>query len=127
MYHAISMHFARSGFLTFISYPAVGPGIFAPVGSLVPAALGAVRKGGRVVCGGIHMTDIPSMPYRLLWGERELVSVANLTRRDGQEFPRLAGRIGMEAKTIVYPLREANRALDDLRQGRVDGAAVLVP
>ncbi|MHA3902589.1 zinc-dependent alcohol dehydrogenase family protein [Castellaniella sp. WN] len=79
--------------------------IFAPVGSLVPAALGAVRKGGRVVCGGIHMTDIPSMPYRLLWGERELVSVANLTRRDGQEFLRLAGRIGMEPKTTIYASR----------------------
>lgn len=101
--------------------------IFAPVGSLVPVALGAVRKGGRVVCGGIHMSDIPSMPYRLLWAERELVSVANLTRRDGREFLELAGRIGIEPTTTLYELRDANRALDDLRRGRVDGAAVLIP
>ncbi len=107
--------------------PLDGAIIFAPVGSLVPAALGAVRKGGRVVCGGIHMSDIPSMPYRLLWGERELVSVANLTRRDGREFLELAGRIGIAPKTTPYALRDANRALDDLRQGRIDGAAVLVP
>ncbi len=107
--------------------PLDGAIIFAPVGSLVPAALAAVRKGGRVVCGGIHMTDIPSMPYRLLWGERSLVSVANLTRRDGREFLELAGRIGIAPKTTVYALRDANRALDDLRQGRIDGAAVLVP
>ncbi|CAM5216606.1 alcohol dehydrogenase OS=Castellaniella defragrans OX=75697 GN=HNR28_002801 PE=3 SV=1 [Castellaniella defragrans] len=101
--------------------------VFAPVGSLVPTALSAIRKGGRVVCGGIHMTDIPPMPYRLLWGERELVSVANLTRRDGQEFLRLASRISMHPKSTIYALCEANRALDDLRQGRIDGVAVLVP
>lgn len=93
----------------------------------MPAALSAIRKGGRVVCGGIHMTDIPSMPYQLLWGERELVSVANLTRRDGQEFLQLASRIGIKPKTTIYALREANRALDDLRQGRIDGVAVIVP
>lgn len=107
--------------------PLDGAIIFAPVGALVPAALKAVRKGGRVVCGGIHMTDIPSMPYSQLWGERELVSVANLTRRDGLEFLDLAGRIGIEPKTTRYALREANRALEDLRAGRVEGAAVLVP
>ncbi len=107
--------------------PLDGAILFAPVGALVPAALKAVRKGGRVVCGGIHMSDIPSMPYSLLWGERELVSVANLTRRDGREFLGIAGRIGIEPKTTRYALREANRALDDLRAGRIEGAAVLVP
>ncbi len=101
--------------------------IFAPDGSLVPSALSVIRKGGRVVCGGIHMTDIPPMPYRLLWGERELVSVANLTRRDGREFLQLACRMGMRPKTATYALRDANRALDDLRQGRISGVAVLVP
>ncbi|MDE2295524.1 MAG: zinc-dependent alcohol dehydrogenase family protein [Gammaproteobacteria bacterium] len=101
--------------------------LFAPVGSLVPTALAAVRKGGRVVCAGIHMSDVPSFPYRLLWGERELVSVANLTRRDGREFLAIAPRIGLVTKTTRYPLRDANRALEDLRAGRFDGAAVLVP
>jgi len=107
--------------------PLDGAIIFAPVGLLVPTALGAVRKGGRVVCGGIHMTDIPSMPYRLLWEERELVSIANLTRRDGREFLDLARKIGVTPKTTVYPLQEANRALEDLRKGQIDGAVVLVP
>ena len=101
--------------------------IFAPVGSLVPAALQAVRKGGCVVCAGIHMSDIPSFPYRLLWEERRLVSVANLTRRDGIDFLRLAPEIGIVTRTTRYPLREANQALADLRAGRFDGAAVLVP
>lgn len=101
--------------------------IFAPVGNLVPAALKAVRKGGRVVCGGIHMSDIPAMPYAVLWGERELVSVANLTRRDGREFFSIAAEAGVKTHTIVYPLGEANRALADLRAGRLSGAAVLVP
>lgn len=101
--------------------------IFAPVGNLVPAALKAVRKGGRVVCGGIHMSDIPAMPYAVLWGERELVSVANLTRRDGREFFTIAAEAGVKTHTIVYPLGEANRALADLRAGRLSGAAVLVP
>ncbi|HEY6982479.1 zinc-dependent alcohol dehydrogenase family protein [Reyranella sp.] len=101
--------------------------IFAPVGALAPAALAAVRKGGRVVCGGIHMSDIPSMPYRLLWEERQLVSVANLTRHDAVEFLELAPRAGVETTTTVYPLERANEALDDLRAGRLQGAAVLVP
>lgn len=101
--------------------------IFAPVGSLVPRALRAVRKGGTVVCGGIHMSDIPAFPYRDLWGERTLCSVANLTRRDGIEFLRLAAAVPIEVTVTTYPLEEANRALDDLRAGRLHGAAVLVP
>ncbi len=101
--------------------------IFAPVGDLVPAALGAARKGGRVVCGGIHMSDIPSMPYELLWEERELVSVANLTRRDAEEFFPIAKSAQVRTHTKIYPLEQANQALDDLRAGRLSGAAVLVP
>ena len=101
--------------------------IFAAVGSLVPQALKAVRKGGRVVCAGIHMSDIPSFPYSLLWEERQLVSVANLTRQDGVDFLALAPRIGIVTQTTCYPLDQANRALADLRAGRIDGAAVLVP
>ncbi|SAL59917.1 zinc-dependent alcohol dehydrogenase family protein [Caballeronia telluris] len=99
--------------------------IFAPSGALVPAALKAVRKGGIVVCGGIHMSDIPSFPYALLWGERRVASVANLTREDGREFMKLAGQFHLEMRTTAYPLADANRALDDLRAGRVTGAAVL--
>ncbi|MFH1794944.1 MAG: zinc-dependent alcohol dehydrogenase family protein [Pseudomonadota bacterium] len=101
--------------------------IFAPVGALVPAALTAVRKGGRVVCGGIHMSDIPAMPYSILWEERELVSVANLTRKDAEEFFPVARAAGVQTHTTIYPLERANEALDDLRQGRLSGAAVLVP
>src|SRR5271166_55455 len=101
--------------------------LFAPVGALVPQALAAVRKGGRVVCGGIHMSDIPSFPYRLLWEERSVVSVANLTRADGREFLDLAPRAGVRTTTTPYPLAKANDALDDLRAGRLEGAAVLVP
>ena len=101
--------------------------IFATVGDLVPLALKAVRKGGRVVCAGIHMSDIPSFPYRLLWEERQLVSVANLTRQDGIDFLRLAPEIGIVTKTTSYPLKKANQALADLRAGRFEGAAVLVP
>lgn len=101
--------------------------IFAPVGALVPAALQAVRKGGRVVCGGIHMSDIPSMSYKLLWEERELVSVANLTRRDAEEFFPIARRAEVRTHTTTYPLEQANQALDDLRMGRLSGAAVLQP
>ena len=101
--------------------------IFAPVGALVPLALRAVRKGGRVVCGGIHMSDIPSFAYRLLWEERQLVSVANLTRADAAEFLRFAGSLPLQVRTTTYPLARANDALADLRAGRLEGAAVLVP
>jgi propanol-preferring alcohol dehydrogenase len=101
--------------------------LFAPSGALVPRALAAVRKGGRVVCGGIHMSDIPSFPYALLWEERQLVSVANLTRRDGHEFLREVARHPLQVDTTPYPLARANEALDDLRAGRVQGAAVLLP
>ncbi|MCE9521742.1 MAG: zinc-dependent alcohol dehydrogenase family protein [Alphaproteobacteria bacterium] len=101
--------------------------IFAPVGALVPAALRATRKGGRVVCGGIHMSDIPQFPYRLLWEEREICSVANLTRVDAHDFLKLAAQIPIEVKTTIYPLENANEALADLREGRLNGAAVLVP
>jgi propanol-preferring alcohol dehydrogenase len=101
--------------------------IFAPVGALVPAALGAVRKGGRVVCGGIHMSDIPAFPYSLLWEERELVSVANLTRADASEFLSVAAGAGLHTQVVPYPLDCANAALADLREGRLQGAAVLVP
>ena len=101
--------------------------IFAPVGALVPAALKAVRKGGRVVCAGIHMSDIPSFPYRLVWEERQIVSVANLTRADGREFFAIAHQAGVITETQAYPLFEANEALADLRSGRLQGAAVLVP
>lgn len=101
--------------------------LFAPVGELVPLALAAVRKGGRVVCGGIHMSDIPSFPYHLLWEERELVSVANLTRRDGTEFLELVARAPLQVHAVPYPLCAANEALADLRSGRLNGAAVLVP
>ena len=101
--------------------------IFATVGDLVPLALRAVRKGGRVVCAGIHMSDIPAFPYAALWEERQLVSVANLTRQDGLDFLKLAPRIGIVTKTTVYPLEQANQALADLRAGRFEGAAVLRP
>ena len=101
--------------------------IFATVGDLVPLALKAVRKGGRVVCAGIHMSDIPSFPYQLLWEERQLVSVANLTRQDGIDFLRLVPEMGIVTKTASYPLNQANQALADLRAGRFEGAAVLVP
>jgi propanol-preferring alcohol dehydrogenase len=99
--------------------------IFAPVGELVPSALRAVRKGGTVVCGGIHMSDIPSFPYDILWGERVLRSVANLTRADAEEFLPLAAQAGVRTTVQEYPLERANDALDDLRAGRVQGAAVL--
>ena len=99
--------------------------IFAPAGELVPAALRAVGKGGTVVCAGIHMSDIPSFPYQILWGERVLRSVANLTRRDGEEFLELAHRIPVRTEVQAYPLAEANRALADLREGRIKGAGVL--
>lgn len=101
--------------------------IFAPVGGLVPAALAVVRKGGRVVCGGIHMSDIPQFPYSLLWEERHVVSVANLTRHDAIEFLAIASQVGVKTTTTVYPLVRANEALSDLRAGRFQGAAVIVP
>jgi len=101
--------------------------IFAPVGALVPVALRATRKGGRVVCGGIHMSDIPQFPYRLLWEERQLVSVANLTRGDATDLLRVAAGVALDVRTTRYPLERANEALDDLRRGRIEGAAVLVP
>jgi propanol-preferring alcohol dehydrogenase len=100
--------------------------IFAPAGGLVPLALRAVRKGGVVVCGGIHMSDIPSFPYGLLWEERRLVSVANLTRQDALDYLPLAARAGVKPHVVRYPLAEANRALDDLRKGAFTGAAVLM-
>jgi alcohol dehydrogenase, propanol-preferring len=99
--------------------------IFAPVGALVPLALRSVSKGGTVVCAGIHMSDIPSFPYAILWGERVVRSVANLTRRDGEEFLALAPRVPVKTEVETYPLNRANDALDDLRAGRVTGAAVL--
>ena len=99
--------------------------IFAPAGELVPAALGAVAKGGTVVCAGIHMSDIPSFPYDLLWGERVLRSVANLTRRDGEEFMELAPRVPVRTEVESFPLEAANDALARLRAGEIRGAAVL--
>ena len=101
--------------------------LYAPAGELVPIALRAVRKGGTVVCAGIHMSDIPSFPYSILWGERRVVSVANLTRKDAVDFLAEAGRIGLSAHVTRYPLDRANEALADLRAGRLYGAAVLIP
>jgi propanol-preferring alcohol dehydrogenase len=100
--------------------------IFAPVGSLVPAALRAVAKGGTVVCAGIHMSDIPSFPYSILWEERVLRSVANLTRRDAEEFLALAPKVPVRTEVHPYLLEKANEALDDLREGRFTGAAVII-
>lgn len=101
--------------------------VFAPVGALVPAALRVLNRGGSVVCGGIHMSDIPAFPYRDLWQEREIVSVANLTRRDAQEFMAIAPRIPVRTETQTFPLEQANEALEALRRGKLSGAAVLVP
>jgi propanol-preferring alcohol dehydrogenase len=101
--------------------------IFAPVGALVPTALRAVKKGGRVICGGIHMSDIPSFPYALLWEERHVMSVANLTRQDAREFLSVAPQAGVHCAVTRYPLARANEALADLREGRLQGAAVLIP
>ena len=101
--------------------------IFAPVGELVPQALRAVRKGGAVVCGGIHMSDIPSFPYSILWEERSLCSVANLTRRDGEEFLALAPKVPVRTQVQIFPLEKANHALARLRSGQIQGAALLVP
>jgi propanol-preferring alcohol dehydrogenase len=101
--------------------------IFAPVGSLVPQALRALRKGGIVVCGGIHMSDIPQFPYELLWGEREICSVANLTRKDAEDFMTIAPKVPVRAQIELFPLVEANEALNRLRTGKLRGAAVLQP
>ena len=101
--------------------------IFAAVGALVPLALKAVKKGGRVICGGIHMSDIPSFPYSLLWGERRVQSVANLTRADGERFMALAAKTPLATEVKTYPLEKANEALADLREGKLQGAAVLLP
>ena len=101
--------------------------IFAPVGNLVPAALRALAPGGTVVCAGIHMSQIPSFPYEILWQERTVCSVANLTRKDGQEFMALAPKVPVRSHVVTYPLDQANEALADLREGRLQGAAVLVP
>jgi propanol-preferring alcohol dehydrogenase len=101
--------------------------IFAPVGALVPKALGHVRKGGRVVCAGIHMSDIPSFPYEILWGERSIHSVANLTRDDAHEFMDLSARAPLHCRTTSFALTDANEALAQLRQGAIEGAAVIVP
>ena len=101
--------------------------IFAPVGALVVSALKSLRKGGSVICGGIHMSDLPAMPYSLLWGERLIRSVANLTRRDGLEFLELAAKVPVRTQVQTFPLPEANDALTYLREGRLNGAAVLVP
>ena len=101
--------------------------IFASVGELVPVALRHVTKGGVVVCAGIHMSDIPSFPYERLWGERVIRSVANLTRRDAEDFLAIAPRVPVTTTTRTYPLAEANAALADLHEGRLEGAAVLVP
>jgi propanol-preferring alcohol dehydrogenase len=101
--------------------------LFAPVGALVPAALAALRKGGRVICGGIHMSDIPAFPYSLLWEERSVASVANLTQADGHEFLAIAPQAKVRTTSTPYPLDKANEALDDLRKGALEGAAVLVP
>lgn len=101
--------------------------LFAPVGDLIPAALRAVRRGGEVICAGIHMSDIPSFPYDLLWGERTVRSVANLTRADGEEFLALAPTVPIHTEVVTYPLFDANEALADLRAGRISGAAVILP
>ncbi len=101
--------------------------IYAPVGPLVPLALRAVRKGGRVVCAGIHMSDIPSFPYDILWEERQLLSVANLTRNDGVEFLKVAAQAGIKTHTTAFPLEQANEVLAKLRSGQITGAAVLQP
>jgi propanol-preferring alcohol dehydrogenase len=101
--------------------------LFAPVGALVPQALRAVARGGVVVCAGIHMSDVPSFPYRLLWGERTVRSVANLTRRDGEEFLALAPRVPVRTTVETFPLAQANEAVAKLRSGRIRGAAVLLP
>lgn len=126
--------FARSLGCAWVGGSSDSPGveldsaiIFAPVGALVPKALKHVRKGGRVVCAGIHMSEIPAFPYEDLWGERQILSVANLTRADGREFMEIAARMPLKTKVTSYPLEKANEALEALRSGAIEGAAVLVP
>jgi len=126
--------FARAHGVEWAGDSTVGPPeeldaaiVFAPVGELVPAALRALARGGTVVCAGIHMSDIPTFPYEILWEERSVRSVANLTRRDGEEFMQLAPQVPVRTETTEYALSDANHALDDLRAGRVRGAAVLTP
>jgi propanol-preferring alcohol dehydrogenase len=123
---ARSLGAAWAGDSTELPLPLDAAIIFAPVGELVPQALRAVRPGGRVVCAGIHMSDVPSFPYEILWREREIVSVANLTRLDGTEFMALAATFPLQTSVTTYPLHGANAALADLRAGRLSGAAVLV-
>jgi propanol-preferring alcohol dehydrogenase len=129
-----AVRFARAVGVTWVGFSNEAPPrpldsaiIFAPVGHLVPEALSRVVPGGVVVCAGIHMSDIPSFPYRLLWEERTIRSVANLTRHDAREFLAIAADIPIDTHVEAYPLAEANRALSDLRSGRLSGAAVLVP
>jgi propanol-preferring alcohol dehydrogenase len=129
-----AIHFARDVGVTWAGPSNAAPPepldaaiIFAPVGRLVPEALSRTVPGAVVVCAGIHMSDIPSFPYRLLWGERIVRSVANLTRQDAREFLELAAQLPLRTHTQRYALSEANQALDDLRAGRLSGAAVLVP
>ena len=118
---------AWAGATTEIPEPLDAALIFAPAGELVPVALRATAKGGVVVCAGIHMSDIPSFPYDLLWGERVIRSVANLTRRDGDDFLELSPRVPVRTEVERFPMSRANEALDALRAGRVRGAAVLIP
>jgi len=127
-----AQHFARSLGATWAGGSNESPPerldaalLFAPIGALVPTALGAVRRGGIVICAGIHMSEIPSFPYELLWGERTVRSVANLTRVDAIEFLEIAPRVPIRTTTVVYDLEDANRALEDLRSGAFTGAAVL--
>src|SRR5262249_10918804 len=129
-----ALEFARDVGVTWVGWSSEAPPesldaavIFAPVGALVPEALSRTRPGGIVVCAGIHMTDIPSFPYRLLWEERLIRSVANLTRQDAREFLSLAPAVPVKTHVRRYDLADANRALADLREGRMQGAAVLVP
>jgi propanol-preferring alcohol dehydrogenase len=129
-----ALEFARQHGATWVGFSNEAPPrrldsaiIFAPVGSLVPEALSRIVPGGVVVCAGIHMSDIPSFPYRLLWEERTIRSVANLTRQDAREFLALAAEVPLQTRVHAFPLSEANRALNDLRSGRLSGAAVLVP
>jgi propanol-preferring alcohol dehydrogenase len=129
-----SQRFARSLGVTWAGDSDVAPPepldaaiIFAAVGTLIPIALRATRKGGRVVCAGIHMSDIPSFPYELLWGERTICSVANLTRADGADFMKVAARVQLRPQVEVFALSRANEALENLRRGALNGAAVLTP